>query len=64
MIVQDNAIKSPCVRKCTLNDDNICIGCYRSLDEIYKWGKADIELRKNILRNIEYRLNEACCAVA
>ena len=28
---------SPCVRKCTLDDDDICVGCFRHIDEICAW---------------------------
>lgn len=28
---------SPCVRSCCLDDDDICLGCYRSLAEITGW---------------------------
>ncbi|MCW8848191.1 MAG: DUF1289 domain-containing protein [Sedimenticola sp.] len=33
----EEAIASPCVRMCTLDDDDICIGCGRSLEEIKQW---------------------------
>lgn len=36
---------SPCVRNCCLNDDDICLGCFRSLDEIRNWAGADRETR-------------------
>lgn len=29
---------SPCVRRCTLNEYDVCIGCGRTLDEITAWG--------------------------
>jgi len=28
---------SPCVRLCTLNDDDVCVGCGRTLDDIRRW---------------------------
>lgn len=28
---------SPCMGKCTLNDHNICKGCFRTLNEILHW---------------------------
>jgi predicted Fe-S protein YdhL (DUF1289 family) len=31
---------SPCVRTCCLDDDEICMGCGRSLDEIVAWNTA------------------------
>jgi len=30
-------VSSPCIDICELNHDNICIGCYRSIDEITVW---------------------------
>ncbi|MGZ8185918.1 MAG: DUF1289 domain-containing protein [Methylobacter sp.] len=27
-------IASPCIRNCCLNNDDICLGCFRSLHEI------------------------------
>jgi predicted Fe-S protein YdhL (DUF1289 family) len=48
-------VESPCVRKCTLGDDDICVGCLRSLDEICAWGGADDSRRRDILRQVEMR---------
>ena len=31
---------SPCVRNCCLNDEDICLGCGRSLGEITRWSAA------------------------
>jgi len=30
---------SPCVRNCTLNEQDVCLGCGRSLDDIKAWTK-------------------------
>ena len=30
-------ITSPCVRNCCLNEKDICLGCFRHLDEITGW---------------------------
>ena len=27
----------PCVRNCCLNEEDICLGCFRSLSEILSW---------------------------
>ena len=42
-------VESPCVRRCTLDSDDICVGCYRSIDEICAWGGADDDQRRAIL---------------
>jgi len=31
-------VASPCNRICTLNDDGVCLGCGRTLDDITRWG--------------------------
>jgi predicted Fe-S protein YdhL (DUF1289 family) len=30
-------VLSPCVRMCTLDDDDVCVGCGRTLDDIKGW---------------------------
>ena len=30
-------VSSPCIDVCQLNSQNICIGCYRTIDEITQW---------------------------
>ena len=32
---------SPCIGVCTLNEDSICIGCDRHIDEIIECGKTN-----------------------
>ncbi len=34
-------LMSPCIRNCCLNNDDICLGCFRSLDEIVLWGGTE-----------------------
>jgi len=48
-------VESPCVRKCTLDNDDICIGCFRSIDEICAWGGAGNEQRREILQKAAAR---------
>lgn len=48
-------ITSPCVRKCCLNEQDICLGCYRSLNEIIDWAAADSVTRQRYLANAAQR---------
>jgi uncharacterized protein len=55
----DNTV-SPCVRNCCLDDDDICLGCFRSVDEIIQWGAATEQQKQKIMalanaRKTEYR---------
>jgi predicted Fe-S protein YdhL (DUF1289 family) len=43
------AIESPCVRNCCLNEDNVCLGCFRTVAEIMEWGSAPGDERRSIL---------------
>jgi len=45
-----SVIDSPCVRNCCLNDDDICLGCGRSLQEITQWGNATTADKIKILQ--------------
>lgn len=42
-------IQSPCIKICQLDDEAICIGCYRSASEIGAWWQADAETQQTIL---------------
>lgn len=42
-------IASPCVGVCTVDSDNLCEGCFRTLDEIAGWSKMDNDEKKQIL---------------
>jgi predicted Fe-S protein YdhL (DUF1289 family) len=51
----DNTAQSPCIRNCCLDDDLICLGCFRSLEEIKDWGVVDNQRRRIILQNAKQR---------
>lgn len=56
MTNSDNDIVcTPCVAICALDADDICVGCYRSGDEINAWGKANGTERRQILANVKER---------
>ncbi len=48
---KDGAVQSPCVRNCCLDDRDICLGCFRSLDEIICWSEVDEKRKRVILQN-------------
>ena len=51
-------LQSPCVRKCTLDDDDVCVGCFRNIEEICAWGGASNEKRLRILKQAAARRSE------
>ena len=48
-------VRSPCVDICALDDNDICIGCYRSGDEITVWGKMNNEEKLATLNRVKER---------
>lgn len=55
MAIDDPPVPSPCVRLCTLDDDDVCVGCWRSLDEIKRWCALDNAGRRAVLAEAERR---------
>lgn len=47
--------ESPCINICTLDEQDICTGCFRSIDEICAWRDADEAERRAILARAEAR---------
>ncbi|MFC1774523.1 DUF1289 domain-containing protein [Pseudomonadota bacterium] len=50
-----STVPSPCVRNCCLDDNDICLGCFRSLEEITSWGQSDDTQRHAIVRRARRR---------
>jgi uncharacterized protein len=55
MTTSNEPIPSPCIRNCCLNEDDVCLGCFRTLAEIVGWADADNPSRQKILENTAYR---------
>jgi predicted Fe-S protein YdhL (DUF1289 family) len=46
---------SPCIGICTLNDTDICIGCFRHLNEIKKWSLSSEKEKETMIRQSSLR---------
>jgi predicted Fe-S protein YdhL (DUF1289 family) len=46
---------SPCVDICLLDDDDICVGCYRSAREITAWSQLDAEEKRAVIARSQER---------
>lgn len=44
---QTKLTDSPCVRNCCLDDD-LCLGCFRSIDEIIAWRNYSNEEKQQV----------------
>ena len=48
-------VKSPCIEVCSLNHEDVCIGCYRTANEIIEWFSAPDERKREILVSVSER---------
>ena len=48
-------VVSPCIKICTLQND-FCIGCGRTTQEIAEWSKASDKKKRDILERLPDRL--------
>lgn len=49
-------IESPCNKICTIDPESrLCIGCFRSLDEIAAWGRMTTAERQAVLATLTSR---------
>jgi len=51
-------IESPCIRVCCLDENDICLGCYRSIDDVLQWSAVDDTGKLLILEVSEKRRKE------
>lgn len=49
-------VPSPCVSICALDGDDICVGCFRTGNEISYWGRLSAEQQREVLKRCEQRL--------
>ena len=51
----NETVESPCIRLCTLDDQDVCLGCFRSMAEICAWSRASNDERRQIVAASELR---------
>ena len=51
--------ESPCISVCLLDEQDICVGCYRSAEEITDWFMADADEKREILARCSARRDAA-----
>ena len=49
------AVPSPCIDVCRLDEQGLCVGCRRTIDEIVEWPRASEARRREILRELAMR---------
>jgi len=53
-----STIEKPCIRQCCLDDNDVCVGCFRTFDDMRLWHKASIEEKEKMLKDAQKRKQE------
>ena len=48
-------VRSPCVSVCALDENDMCIGCQRTGDEILRWTTMSNDERREVLLKVAER---------
>ena len=51
----EEGVQSPCIENCCLNNQKICLGCFRSIVEIAQWSQMNDRMRLDVLHKAENR---------
>ncbi|MDH0745897.1 DUF1289 domain-containing protein [Pseudomonas sp. GD03842] len=49
------AVPSPCISVCRLDEQRICTGCFRHVEDIREWRAATDERRREIVHQADQR---------
>jgi predicted Fe-S protein YdhL (DUF1289 family) len=52
-------VPSPCVRNCCLDERDVCLGCYRHIEEIIRWAGATDGEKLEVLERCRARYRES-----
>ncbi|MEX1667639.1 DUF1289 domain-containing protein [Zhongshania guokunii] len=47
--IKEKPVASPCVSVCALDEEDICMGCYRSLREIGDWSELNNAAKREVI---------------
>ncbi|AXA23689.1 DUF1289 domain-containing protein [Pseudomonas putida] len=50
MKTDERRVASPCVNVCALDEQDICIGCQRTVQEITRWARMDNDERRAVIK--------------
>lgn len=50
-----NTSHSPCVRNCCLDNNDLCLGCFRYINEITSWQSYNEQEKQKVLEECQRR---------
>lgn len=58
--MSEQEIQSPCIGVCSMDDlTGLCLGCYRTIEEIQGWWELDAEQKKAVIAEASQRESSA-----
>ena len=49
-------VHSPCIKLCVVHpEERLCVGCFRSIDEIGRWSRMSVAERQEVLDDLPSR---------
>ncbi len=49
-------VQSPCIKICVVHpEERLCIGCYRTIDEIGRWSRMNVAERQAVIDDLPAR---------
>ena len=51
-------IKSPCIDKCKYDEDKVCVGCHRTMNEIVNWPDFPDNKKLKIILRVENKIKK------
>lgn len=55
MSAEEKPVNSPCISLCTLDENDVCVGCFRAVNEITQWLRMDNQQRRVVLEKCRER---------
>ena len=53
--VAESSPASPCIRQCCLDEQDICVGCFRTIEEIIHWSASSDAEKTQIIERCKQR---------
>jgi len=49
----DHSVRSPCIANCKLDEDEVCLGCFRTIEEIICWSSSSNSEKQAIIDRVK-----------
>lgn len=48
----DHSVRSPCIANCKLDENEVCMGCFRTIEEIISWSSSSNNQKQTIIDRV------------